>query len=432
MGCNRCSSTPCSCGPQPYYTQIEMCPEDNCQKIYVNQFTFAVCPTDSWNIPSCGASAWLTVDGVQNVSIGSFIWGATYGYFEVIGINTGQIQISNPCFESNAAPGTQVPACYCFVVTADPTVSIAQQDGVFVAYDFVAPGNGDCLDIILTGAITGGAGDNIQIGAGIYLISEIKPNNVITICNEGDGITPGTPVIALDASGRYQYPVTVLSQNPCNEDPIELGTVIVCEDLVQHKLTGGTIGHVLTLTNTTTGEAEYADSGVTALTVRVDTLEDEVAGLSSGVIENTAANNTGTISGSGTLTINTNNASVVINNPSTINTEKVHFTVDAYIVGEASNGLTEAGTFTLSLNVDTGGGPITVRVVGRPFSSGTDTVFDYADQITYSGVLTIAASGSATITASGTILTGATAPGVGPDLIISTFRAKISAIGVAV
>lgn len=428
MGCcTTCRKTPCGCNaygnatPVPYYQEVPCCPEDNCQKIYITQSAIGVQIQSSWNVPQCGGAAVLSVPGLVNIPVGEFLHHPTFGYFEVVSFDAinQQISIQNPCFTDNALPGSEIPACTTFTIGPPPCCEDVGQSGIFVAIDFTAPDDGDCLDITLTAVEGLIAGNNVEINSGIYLLDEIKADNVVTICNEGEGIIPGTPVIAKDIAGNYVVPVIQLSINACTQDITSAGTVLVCNDGSAQPLTGAVVGYVLKLTNTTTGAAAYA-----ALPPELD--------ISSGVIENTSANNTGTLDGiAGPVTINSNNAQVIINNPSATTSEKIHYTVDAYLVGEASNGLTAGGTFTLSLNVDTGGGPIVVRIVARPYFTGTDDDYDYADQVTYHGILTVAASGSVTITASGTILTGSQV-GDAPNLNISTFQVKISAIGVAV
>ncbi len=50
----------------------------------------------------------------------------------------------------------------------------------------------------------------VQIGDGEYRISAIPDSTTLTICNDGDGITPGTTVEARTTSGLYQYPIVSL------------------------------------------------------------------------------------------------------------------------------------------------------------------------------------------------------------------------------
>lgn len=215
MACSSCRSSTCTgCSARPYYAESPVCEEDNCQKVYVNQFSFAVCPTNSWNVPLCGQTSILNVDGVQGVSIGSYLWHTNYGYFQVTSVNTsnGTIGITNDCTTGNATPGTQIPACTCFVVTDAPAGTNNNANLFpFVAIDFTAPPDATCIDITVTNANGISIGDTVAIGSGTYFVDSISSTTLITICNEGEGITPGTPVIAQDAFGNYQYPIGVIA-----------------------------------------------------------------------------------------------------------------------------------------------------------------------------------------------------------------------------
>lgn len=262
MSCSSCNSSPCSClSPvqQPYYACAPVCAEDHTKNVYINQMSLGVTIQSAWNIPLCGASAVLSVPGLSAVSVGSFIWHDSYGYYEIVAGDTVNqtITVQNNCDASNASPGTQVPACTTFVVTPPSCCEDTGQDGVFVAIDFTAPANSTCLDITLT-AVTGLiAGNNVQIGSGVYRLSEVKANNVVNICNDGEGILPGTSVIAQDFAGRYQYPVIQLSVNACVSTPATPGSVIACVSGSQKILDGATAGHVITLVDPATNTASY-------------------------------------------------------------------------------------------------------------------------------------------------------------------------------
>lgn len=217
MGCTKCGKlTSCGCSSaSPYYTEASVCKEDNCQKVYCNQFTFGVCPTSSWNIPACGQTSLLVVPGVAGVSIGSYLWHTGYGYFRVVSVDVtqGYIGIVNECLEGNADPGVQIPANTCFVVTDTPDLVNSQNSNIipYVAIDFTAPADGDCIDITVTTINGLTAGDTITIGSGIYSIDSFPGVDLVTICNDGEGIVAGTSVIAKDSTGAYQYPINVIS-----------------------------------------------------------------------------------------------------------------------------------------------------------------------------------------------------------------------------
>lgn len=427
MSCNRCRTSPCRCTvpctsypgasltPQPFYVAAGSCPEDHTKNIYVNQYAYGIEIQSAWNIPVCGGAAILSVPGAFAVSIGSYIWNANFGYFKVISFDAvaQQISIENPCFADNLPAGTEVPACTTFVIGPPPCCEDIGQNGVFVKYDFTAPDVDDCIDITLTSVDGLIVGNNVQIGSGIYKLNEIKANNVVTICNEGEGITPGTPVIAQNVSGQYQYPVIQLSVNACLQDSVTEGIVIVCSEDGMVPLTGATTGQSLMLDNVD-GTASYGDP---------------LAPLACGVITNIAANNVGTISGTiGPLSVNSNNATITVINPSATKTEKVIVHFEGYTEGEASNGLTQPGPIAVAINVDQGSGAVIERYIADLYYAPDDTPFTKDLQIVWFTTVTIPVSSSQTFTASITVFTVVD----GPDYIMTTIGCKISAIGVAV
>lgn len=223
-GCNpnQCCSPSLPGSPIPFYACTPSCPESHTQTLVQQQFYFDISAVNTWNVPTCGNTAVLAVPGIKSINIGSYIWDSEFGYFEVTAfdVTTGQITVVNHCNEDNAAPGTSVPACTLFTVTDPPPPDTPTTD-TCVAIDFTAPSVcpdvGCCINITLTnlGAIS--AGDSIQIGAGRYSVDSIVSSEVITICNDlGLGLVPGTPVIALDAAGNYQYCITI-AQSCCSQ-----------------------------------------------------------------------------------------------------------------------------------------------------------------------------------------------------------------------
>lgn len=218
MGCKSCNKANCSgcsttCATLPYYASAEVCPEDNCEKIYCPQFSFGVCPCVSWNVPACGGTALLSVPGIIGASIGSYLWHTAYGYFRIVSVDSekGLIGITNECLTGNADPGTQIAAGTCFLVTVPPVESGQSELFPYVAIDFTAPASGDCIPITVTTINGLSVGDTISIGTGFYSIDSFVSDTVVQICNDGDGILPGTSVIAQDTFGNYQYPIYVTS-----------------------------------------------------------------------------------------------------------------------------------------------------------------------------------------------------------------------------
>lgn len=218
--------------PQPFYSCAPTCQETNTQRIVVNQFAVALKVVNSWNVPACEGSSIVTIPGLVSITIGSYLWNEEFGYFEITAFDSGlqQVTLVNHCTTGNAAPGTNIPACTEFLNTAPP-VDIPTTD-ICVAIDFTAPAVSDCIDITLTSTTGIGIGDTVEIGSGFYRVSAIKPNQIITICNDGSGITPGTPVIA-GTPPNYNYCLQIIATSPCDATMVTQGVIIVCNDAGQ-------------------------------------------------------------------------------------------------------------------------------------------------------------------------------------------------------
>lgn len=237
MSCTKCRNQTCTCSSAscgstaPYYNCDDVCVEDHIEKVYINRFSFGLCPTTSWNIPLCGFSATLNVGEMLGAAVGAFIYHESYGYFQINSIDAakGQVVVVNTCLDGNADPGVQVPACTCFILTPPPSDSNGTATGVCVAVGFTAPAEGDCIDITVTGTTGLTASDTIQIGSGFYFLNEVKPDNIINICNQGEGIAPGTPVVPIDAFGNYLYCISIISSNPCDGAALNRGTLLACD-----------------------------------------------------------------------------------------------------------------------------------------------------------------------------------------------------------
>lgn len=241
---------------------VSACKEDHCETYISQQFYTSLKVANSWNVPDCGGSAVLYVAGIKSIAIGSNLWAADIGYFEVIGFNADsqQITIQNNCIDGNATEGTAIPACTEFTVV-DPPVSAggSGQPSLFpyVAVDFTAPLASTCLLITVTTVNGLVVGKNVQIGSGTYRISAISDSTHITICNDGSGITPGTSVIAQNEANQYQYPIILIDANPCTNPTVTSGSLLVCADDIAQPLTGPTEGAVPVLIDPETGEVEF-------------------------------------------------------------------------------------------------------------------------------------------------------------------------------
>lgn len=248
MSCNRCNRSSCSgCGPVPYYQNIEMCPEDNCERIYQQQFYFSMQVQNSWNIPQVGGSAILNIPGLKNAEVGTYLHNPNYGYFEIISVDVcnQQIVVQNNGDTTNQPVGTQIPECTGFILT-DARCCEGGSGGSdclnAVAVDFTAPVEDVPLTITVTSASGLSVGKTVQIGAGRYELTEVTSDTTIIITNVGDGITPGTPVIARDSAGNFQYCVVQLDQNPCTNESVTEGTLMVCSDGIMVPLCGSVAG----------------------------------------------------------------------------------------------------------------------------------------------------------------------------------------------
>jgi hypothetical protein len=375
MGCSKCGTSTCSgsscASGTAYYNSADVCEEDNCKKIYCNQFTFGVCPDVSWNVPSCGQTALLSVPGVQGASIGSYIWHTAYGYFQVVSVDAdkGLLGIVNTCLTGNADPGTQIPKCTCFTVSPPPA-DIASNSQLFpyVAIDFTAPTDTGCLAITVTTINGLSVGDVISIGSGFYEIDAFLSDTVVNICNTGDGILPGTSVIAQDQFGNYQYPIYVTSS--------------CCASLSPR---------------------------VDALETAVDVLEADVNSFSVAVQD---ASNIGTAVGS-VASIGSGNVSLTVTNVSLTHAIKVMVTYDAVFSGQVSISDTSPAValsaiqYTLVANINGGGSatllPTTPLVYSYIVSDFTTppAPFTYAvsvfETVSITKTYTVAAAGTLTI-----------------------------------
>lgn len=262
--CSSSQSSSSCCGNQvpatalPYYACAPACPEDHKETVLIQQFYTAVKIANAWNVPECGETAEISVPGVKNIVIGSYLWNEEFGYFEITAFNasTGKVTVINNCNENNAAAGTAVPSCSEFIISDPPAPEIPTTTPC-VEIDFTAPDVGSCLDITLTTTTGILVGYNVIIGTGTYRVSEVKANNIINICNDGDGIAPGTPVIAKDAEGDYQYCLQIISSNPCADDSVDTGVVLVCSGERSFPINSYGQGWVLMCVDATTNEAEY-------------------------------------------------------------------------------------------------------------------------------------------------------------------------------
>lgn len=248
-------------------TVEQACPENHCQVLINQQFYTALKINNSWNVPDCEGSAQISVTGIKSVLIGSYLWNPNYGYFEIVAfdVDTQQITIQNNCNDGNAAVGTQVPSMTLFVVVDAPLGASSGGSPTlfpYVAVDFTAPNVSlDCSSTLLITVTTVNGlavGKSIQIGSGTYQLESIPDGTHIEICNNGSGITPGTSVFAKNSSNQFQYPIILIDSNPCTNNAVLDGCLIVCKDDIMQPLGDATVLAGMVPTITTDGDCEVS------------------------------------------------------------------------------------------------------------------------------------------------------------------------------
>lgn len=275
VGADVACSSSCGCEtllpatPTPYYAEgVGSCEQDNTQKIYIQSFYTSIKTSSVWNIPACGETAVLVFPNLKGILAGASLWSSAYGYFAVEQFNatTSEVTIRNNCILGNAPVGVTVPACTEFIIAPPSCCSGGEgQDSLlfpYVAVDFTAPADATCILITVTSVNGLGVGKLIQIGSGTYRIDSISSSENITICNDGSGIIAGTPVIAKNLAGDYQYPIIQLDTNPCTNDTVVEGSLIACNAGAMAPLTGSVIGMIPVLQDPVTGEVEFKTIGI--------------------------------------------------------------------------------------------------------------------------------------------------------------------------
>lgn len=282
----------CTCGGvilpapttiQPFYMNQPMSPEDSTKYIFQGQYSYGITFPADWNTPLIGASAILKTPTVtSNIPIGAWLWNVQFGYFQIVAFDFENqlLTITNSASTQDqvVVPGSAVPSCTTFLLTPTPS-DISNQAGVFVKLDFTAPAINVPLDITLTGTEGLQAGGKVQIGTGVYSLVAIKANDVVTIENTGDGIIPGSPVIAQTVNGLYQYPVTYISVNPCSQSLNTSGVILGCVGSSASGINGAANGELLTLIDHTTGNAGYSNDIPTAVAANTAAIANNTANL---------------------------------------------------------------------------------------------------------------------------------------------------------
>jgi len=279
-GCGSCHQSPCSCSNQsrigvPFYQTTKVCKEDNKQTVIIQKLVGNFKNKAAFAVPACNASLRVLFDSVGDVPIGAWLWSYGLGYLTISGFNpcTGEIELRNDCptttcpGQTQAAPGTPVPACSIFVLLAPVCSGASAGPGNLFPYlnsGFTAPPVDTCIDIAVTNVNGLSVGKHITINTGTYRISAIKSATLITICNDGAGLTPGTVVNYLDGAGNLIVPIVVIDANPCLTTPVLSATVLGCHDGQTVPLTALLDQQVLVY-NQSTGEWEGKSLGIPTL-----------------------------------------------------------------------------------------------------------------------------------------------------------------------
>lgn len=243
------------------------CPENHCHVTVEREFYTTVKSRNTWNIPAEESFATLEVPDVLSALPGSYLWNGAYGYLKIVSYNstTRQIIVTNEGQEGNASPGTTVPACTEFIISAAPPGTLDTQIFPYLAANFTAPAVDTCVDILVTSVVGLVAGLPVQIGSGTYTLGEIKSPTVINICNGGDGFTPGEAVIAFNSAGEYQYPITMVGLNICANDAVTEGVLVSCNGGGAVSLGGSVVGAIPVLQNVSTNVVTFEGIGVVAV-----------------------------------------------------------------------------------------------------------------------------------------------------------------------
>jgi hypothetical protein len=273
--CNLPYINRCAPAPQPYYRQgVKMCPEDNKEIIREIRTSQTFKTAQSFSIPACGASIRVVFDYVGDVAIGANMWAQGIGLLVIKGFNayTREIELEPICSDTATCvtlvpAGTVVPKCTVFVLAAPQCGASSSSPGgltPFLNAGFTAPAVSACIVITVTNVNGLSVNKNISLNNGIYRISAISSATNITICNDGQGLTPGTVVDYKDSQGTLIVPIVLIDSNPCLITPVLSGVVLVCKDNIEKPLIGSENNQVLVF-NSDTNESNFRTLGIPTL-----------------------------------------------------------------------------------------------------------------------------------------------------------------------
>lgn len=260
-----CECVPDLCNlPNPYAVEGETEQECHCTTVVQQLYVTGLSLKTEIAMPECDGTVVAAIAGIHSVITGSYLWNPTYGHLKITGFDyaTEQVTLENECQDDNADPGTVIPACTLFLAVDEPCCDESLGGALYYPYlaaDFTAPAVGNCLDITVTSSAALATGMEVQISTGVYRIAGIVSSTIINICNDGEGITAGVVVDAIDASGVYLVPIITVGVALCAGSSDTSGALVVCADGLPTVLSGSNLGYIPALVDVTTYEVEFTD-----------------------------------------------------------------------------------------------------------------------------------------------------------------------------
>lgn len=243
----------CSC-TTPTAPDCQPCEENHTQTIRRTAFGYTLKVRNSFNWPADGEDVELQVKDVTSVIPGQLLQNETVGSLYVQSFDfENQIIVARNRGDScnTKAAGDIVPSCTEFAIGPVQCVQGGTTPGSGIPYlaaDFIAPGNGECAIAKVTTIVGLSLGAIVSILSYQYTVQTIIDNETIELCDTGDGAPEGTVIKAdPDCNGTLDVPIIVISTaNPCSQDPITSGGVVIgCVDGQPRQLTGTIDGQIL-------------------------------------------------------------------------------------------------------------------------------------------------------------------------------------------
>lgn len=182
----------CGCSPRVKCT----CSTTDCVTTCPNVCT-VLTVSNSWNMPACGSSAILAVDGLTSVLVGAYVYNPDVGYLRITGFNSlnGQITVENECIDGNIEPGATIPADTEFIFASAPSTAATT-----ILSSWVVPACSASVVVTISGRSSIVIGSYIYTPAfGWFQITAFDPDtNLLTIknnCSTGNAAA-GTAVVA--------------------------------------------------------------------------------------------------------------------------------------------------------------------------------------------------------------------------------------------